>query len=1546
MADIVLSGAGFNGPTTVQLIAANNNAYGAASVSLDTYTQVTATFDLTGVPQGVYKVRVTNSNGQSELPAAFTVTAPGQAHLETELLLPGAVGRHIASTFYVQYSNTGDVAMPAPVLLLESSNTTDVPLFTLDPALRTSGFWTSAIPQGYSSTVQILASGKTPGVLGPGESVTVPVYYAGMQKPWDFSHDTFEFDLRVFNSTDTSPVDWASFRDSSRPPEISPEAWNVLYAGLQQQLGSTLGKYVQLLDNEAQYLGRLGENITNVSRLWQTALLQQIGQTPQSVLASANDLGVPSTGLSLDFNRQFTVSTATRFELGPLGYGWRHDWQESLAVASDGTVTVTMPSGSKRTFQPDSRVAGKYFAQIGDYGVLRNSGGTFTLTEQDGLVQFFNSDGTLQYVQDLNGNRITASYTGTQLVGLSSSSGNSLTISYSGSLITSVNSSDGRSVTYNYDANNQLITVRNYDGTITRYAYDSSGNANKANTLTSVEFRDGTHQFYAYDALGRLTTSTIDGGKYPITYSYELGKTTVTDADNHSSQYFFNELGLLVKTIDPLGHASFATFDSKFNLSSLTDAAGLAARFSYDNQGNMLSSTNPLGQTIQFTYTATGNRLATSTDALGQTTKYAYDPQGNLTTIFYADQTTQSATYDALGNPLTLINQNGQVVSNTYDAFGQLTTETLADGTQYAFTYDLHGNLTQANGAAGNILLTYDSGDRLTSVTYPDGKSLTYAYDAGGRRVRMTDHQGHVTKYLYDAQGQLAGLTDENDAPSVAYLYNSIGQLQKSQNGAAGVGPYTTYEYDAAGKILHLINFAGNGTINSRFDYSYTVLGQVSTLVTIDGTWTYSYDTVGQLVHAVFDSTNVTIPDQDLAYIYNAAGNRAQTIINGVTSTYVSNSVNEYTSVTSPDGTTTYTYDLAGNMLTKTDASGTTTYTYDSLNRLTSVTSPSESFVYEYDALGHLAASTHNGLQTTNLIDPKGLGNLVGQYTSSGVVLARYVRGLGLVSQINGNGTQYYQFGATGNTAALTESEGRVLKSYEYSPFGELLQTTGAAVNPFTFAGQFGVTDDGNGLLNMRARNYDARIGQFTANDPLGLNAGDSNIRRYVSNSPVNIVDASGFYPFTGPSPYILTNPVTEGAVYDAAIYEAEYLAAQAAANTATLVPLVVAAAATGGVIGTAINNSLSQSERDIIGEAIYNTVTGQNLDLSEEGYQYKTQQSFQDRRLADIRRRRDQSDSEPYNPYLDLFPFQSNLDPPDPPGGGDIGGGGKSKTVNSNDPNELLGPAGFGAPNFVAADATLPYEIHFENDPAATAPAQRVSISNVLSTNLDPATFRLTSIGFGDHEITVPAGQPQHFETTTSMTYNGQTFDVQVVAGIDIATRTVFAIFQSIDPDTELPPDVLTGFLPPEDGTGRGQGHVNYLIKAKAGLASGTAMRNVALITFDANDPIATNQVDPHDASKGTDPMKEALATLDAGSPTSHITALPANSPGTFNINWTMNDDAGGSGVANVAIYVKDDNGPYTLWQTFISQTSAAYTGTNSHTYAFYSIATDNVGH
>ena len=51
----------------------------------------------------------------------------------------------------------------------------------------------------------------------------------------------------------------------------------------------------------------------------------------------------------------------------------------------------------------------------------------------------------------------------------------------------------------------------------------------------------------------------------------------------------------------------------------------------------------------------------------------------------------------------------------------------------------------------------------------------------------------------------------------------------------------------------------------------------------LDGHWSYDYDDTAQLTHAVFASTTTNIPSQDLAYVYDAVGNRVRTVENGVT---------------------------------------------------------------------------------------------------------------------------------------------------------------------------------------------------------------------------------------------------------------------------------------------------------------------------------------------------------------------------------------------------------------------------------------------------------------------------------------------------------------------------------------------------------------------------------------------------------------------------------------------------------------------------------------
>ena len=191
----------------------------------------------------------------------------------------------------------------------------------------------------------------------------------------------------------------------------------------------------------------------------------------------------------------------------------------------------------------------------------------------------------------------------------------------------------------------------------------------------------------------------------------------------------------------------------------------------------------------------------------------------------------------------------------------------------------------------------------------------------------MVDQSGYTTNYVYDAAGRLAALTDGSNSAIVTYMYDAASRLTRQDYAN---GTYTTYQYDAAWNLTHLINFAANGTVNSRYDYSYNLLNPVTSMATLDGTWTYTCDAAGQLTRAIFTSANPQISPTKIyrtAMTQPAIGSARSSMVSPPTTS--ANSMDEYTSV----GGTLQQYDSDGNLI----VDGTNTYTYNQLDELTSV---------------------------------------------------------------------------------------------------------------------------------------------------------------------------------------------------------------------------------------------------------------------------------------------------------------------------------------------------------------------------------------------------------------------------------------------------------------------------------------------------------------------------------------------------------------------------------------------------------------------------------
>jgi hypothetical protein len=270
-------------------------------------------------------------------------------------------------------------------------------------------------------------------------------------------------------------------------------------------------------------------------------------------------------------------------------------------------------------------------------------------------------------------------------------------------------------------------------------------------------------------------------------------------------------------------------------------------------------------------------------------------------------------------------------------------------------------------------------------------------------------------------------------------------------------------------------------------------------------------------------------------------------------------------------------------------------------------------------------------------------------------------------------------------------------------------------------------------------------------------------------------------------------------------------------------------------------------------------------------------------------------------------------------------------KIVKACDPNDIIGPVGWGDPKWISINDILPYTIYFENDSTqATAPAQMVTIEQQLDSDLNSNSFRLGSFGFGSFIFNVPENVAFHSQRLDVIDSLGVYVDIS--AGIDITTNKIFWTFKSIDPATGLPPtDPLTGFLPVNDMFNRGQGFVNYTIRPKTTSQTGDVINAMAEIIFDINEPIETPEI---------------FNTIDAGTPLSSVAPLPPTTEVvTFPVIITGEDDGGGSGLSKYQLYYSQNSGPYTLYNEYIPGDTAEFTGVENSTYRFFSIAIDNVG-
>ncbi len=259
-----------------------------------------------------------------------------------------------------------------------------------------------------------------------------------------------------------------------------------------------------------------------------------------------------------------------------------------------------------------------------------------------------------------------------------------------------------------------------------------------------------------------------------------------------------------------------------------------------------------------------------------------------------------------------------------------------------------------------------------------------------------------------------------------------------------------------------------------------------------------------------------------------------------------------------------------------------------------------------------------------------------------------------------------------------------------------------------------------------------------------------------------------------------------------------------------------------------------------------------------------------------------------------------------------------------------IIGPFTSESNGFVPVGKELPYTVRFQNPASASTVTSEVRILVPLDANADARTFRLGDIQVGSlPPIQVPTNQPS-FQGDFDFTAT-RGFILRVNGGVDLASKTASWVLQAIDPATgELIRDPAKGLLPPNDSQGAGSAYVNFTIRSAEDASTGDVLSMNAKILLNNSPPEDTPTI---------------RVRFDADLPTSTLTLEQTDA--TTTVRWNAEDQAGGSGLKHVTLYVSEDGGPYRIWQKELTDPTgtATYQGEAGRTYRFLSLATDRAG-
>lgn len=714
---------------------------------------------------------------------------------------------------------------------------------------------------------------------------------------------------------------------------------------------------------------------------------------------------------------------------------------------------------------------------------------------------------------------------------------------------------------FTYDASGRMTRIM-YGGLgAEQFEYDAQGNLIRlASQLGNVEFTHTGHGLLASlmdgeEGLTRLeyeggleVPSRIflpDGGVKQFEYDVEGRIVRYTDPLGSVTRYEYDAAGRLVREVDPAGAETRITYDPVFaeQRASVTDRAGRPRQYAYDALGRRIAETGPDGAVTRYEYDAEGNRTAVI-DPAGNRFEFRYDALNRLIKETDPLGHERVHTYDADGNRIGTVDRNGRERTFSYDAHNRLLEERWLDPSDgqilrtITFEYNRNDELTEVSDADAVIALGrfYVPGGPIQSeearYTGAPVRRIAFAYDAAGRRENLnvtttspTLEPAVSVNYTRDLAGRLRILTGRNLLPpstltgldfQLQLWRNARGDLTElrrfsDSNGDQQVSQtFVTYGDPCACEISHVEHVVATNQPLAEATLSFTRDAEGNLTGFQDGTDTVvvAVDEAGQLTGVNRNGV------AEESYGYDANGNRVRSHRHASYGTGLANRLTQA-------GDWTLAYDKEGNVVTKSNAvTGVQiSFTWDHRNRLIRVARQEPALPepalteYRYDPLNRRIAVVRDGQTLWTYYD--GVQPLVDFVDQESTPLSIQYSGEKL-DQLHAlwrrdEGVFWVVADQVGSLRRLLDKRGVPVASFRYDSYGNLLEVSGSeagVAGRFAFAGR--EWDETTELYYQRARHYDPDLGRFLQEDPLGFDAGDANLYRYVANQPLTLTDPTG----------------------------------------------------------------------------------------------------------------------------------------------------------------------------------------------------------------------------------------------------------------------------------------------------------------------------------------------------------------------------------------------------------------------------------------------------